>query len=183
MEAYAYLQGLVESKGLLGSDWKQTVARVFGDATTLYRDRVHGNVGILELLNSAMAKRRLSRARGAMGADRSFYLRMVLPPPLDSVAYYAGIVQAAYQHPGKRDATALQTVGIEQPIGAVVDDRIEAEFLLYLREKVSVEPTPELYTKSKKLTREWRAYVRQTFADFMCRQGVNVTLSEGCSGK
>ena len=183
MEAYSYLQAVAEGRDLLADDWRQTVSRIYNDAKALYRDRTGRNVTVMDLLASAIAKRRLGRLTGAMAADTSYYLRLVLPPPLDSLAYYAGVVKTAYATQARRRKTALETIGIEQPVAAAVDDAVEQEFLLYLLGKVTAENTPEPYMRGKKLTRQWRAYVRGVFGDFTCRRlGVRVELSQGCSG-
>ena len=185
MEAYSYLQAAAEGRGLLRDNWRRTVSAIYNDAKALYRDRTRSSVTVMDLLASAIAKRRLGRATGAMAADKSYYLRLLLPKPFDSLAYYAGVVKEAYATQARRSGTALETIGIEQPVAAAVDDAVEQEFLLYLLGKVSAEHAPEPYTRrGRKLTRQWRAYVRGAFGDFTCRRlGVRVALSQGCPAR
>lgn len=181
MEAYAYLQAAAEGRGVLRDDWAQTVSRIYNDAAALYRDRTSSSVTVMDLLASAIAKRHLGKAKENMSADASYYMRLILPKPLDSIAYYAGVVKAAYASAVRRTGTALETIGIEIPVARAVDDSAEQEFLLYLIGKVGAEKTPEPYYRGKKLTKQWRLYVRRVFQDFMCRRfGVQVGLSHGC---
>lgn len=180
---YQQLQAAAEGRGILSADWRSVAGSVLRDAQTMYRDRVRGgDKSVMDLLSSAIAKAHLQRGGAAMAADKSFYLRYVLPPPLDSLAYYAGIVKQAYVPKRGRSGTALGDVGIQQPVANLVDDKIEQEFLLYLFTTVGEAPSP--YTRGGKLTKQWRAYVRRTFKDFLCRRvGVDVSLSGACHNR
>ena len=184
MEYYQQLQAAVEGRALLSADWRSSVSNLLKDARVLYRDRsTRKDATVLDMLSSAIAKSHLQRAKGAMGADKSFYLRYILPPPLDSLAFYAGIVKQAYSPQGRRADTALASIGIEKPVAGAVDDSIEQEFLVFLFAKVQQDAdVPAPHARNGKLSRRWRHYVRRTFDEFMCRRvGVRVALTDGCA--
>lgn len=182
MEYYRRLQAAAEGQSLLSSDWRSAVTGLLRDVRTVFRDRVSGRpTTVMDLLASAIAKAHLQRAQGVMNADQAFYLGYVLPAPLDSIAYYAGVVKQAYAAGTRRRDTALASVGIEKPVAGAVDDGIEQEFLVYLYTKVENADTPAPYTRDGRLSRRWREYVRRIFREFMCRRvGVQVKLSSGC---
>jgi hypothetical protein len=182
MEYYHRLKAAMEGQSILSADWRGAVTGLLSDARTMYRDRAAGqDKTVMDLLASAIAKSHLQRASDNMNADQSFYLRFVLPPPLDSVAYYAGVVRSAYAAGKRRADTALASVGIEKPIAGAVDDAVEQEFLVYLYAKVEAANAPDPYTRNGKLSRRWRQYARRVFDEFLCRRvGVKVQLSTGC---
>ena len=182
MEYYHRLQAAMEGRSILSADWRGAVTGLLRDARTMYRDRVFGQgKTVMDLLASAIAKSHLQRASANMSADQSPYLRYVLPPPFDSIAYYAGVIKTAYSGGGRRADTALASVGIEQPIAGAVEDAVEQEFLVYLYAKVEESGAPNPFTRDGKLSRRWRDYVRRIFDEFLCRRvGVKVQLSSGC---